>query len=34
VQTADALLVTTRERAQRVKEVVDALRAEGRVELT
>ncbi len=34
VQTPDALLVTTRERAQRVKEVVDALRAEGRVELT
>ena len=33
VQTPDALLVTTRERAQRVKEVVDALRAGGREDL-
>lgn len=34
VQTSDALLVTTRARAQRVKEVVDALRTAGRDELT
>jgi len=34
VQTPDALLVTTRGRAQRVKDVVDALRRTGRDELT
>ncbi|MBR7743553.1 NTP transferase domain-containing protein [Phycicoccus sp. BSK3Z-2] len=34
VDTPDALLVTTRERAQDVKAVVDALKAEGRTDLT
>ena len=34
VDTPDALLVTTRSRAQDVKQVVDALRAEGRTDLT
>ncbi len=34
VDTPDALLVTTRARAQDVKRVVDALRAEGRTDLT
>jgi mannose-1-phosphate guanylyltransferase len=34
VDTPDALLVTTRERAQDVRLVVDRLRAEGRSELT
>jgi mannose-1-phosphate guanylyltransferase len=34
VDTADALLVTTRARAQDVKLVVDALKAEGRTDLT
>jgi mannose-1-phosphate guanylyltransferase len=33
VDTPDAVLVTTRARAQRVKSVVDALRAAGRTEL-
>lgn len=33
VDTPDALLVTTRERAQDVKAVVDALRAQGRTDL-
>ena len=33
VDTPDALLVTTPERAQAVKDVVDRLRAEGRDEL-
>lgn len=33
VDTADALLVTTRDRAQDVKKVVDALTAEGRTDL-
>ena len=33
VDTPDAVLVTTREHAQRVKAVVDALRAEGRGDL-
>lgn len=33
VDTPDALLVTTRARAQEVKAVVDALRAEGRTDL-
>ena len=33
VDTPDALLVTTRARAQDVKQVVDALRAEGRTDL-
>ena len=34
VDTPDALLVTTRERAQVVKAVVDLLKAEGRTDLT
>ena len=34
VDTADALLVTTTERAQDVKRVVDALKAGGRADLT
>ena len=34
VDTPDALLVTTRARAQDVKRVVDALKAEGRADLT
>jgi mannose-1-phosphate guanylyltransferase len=34
VDTPDALLVTTRARAQDVKQVVEALKAEGRTELT
>jgi mannose-1-phosphate guanylyltransferase len=34
VDTPDALLVTTREHAQRVKEVVAGLRASGRADLT
>ncbi len=34
VDTPDALLVTTRERAQDVKAVVDALKAAGRTDLT
>ena len=34
VDTPDALLVTTRARAQDVKAVVDALKAEGRTDLT
>ncbi len=34
VDTADALLVTTTERAQDVKRVVDALKASGRADLT
>jgi mannose-1-phosphate guanylyltransferase len=34
VDTPDALLVTTRARAQDVKKVVDALKAEGRTDLT
>ena len=34
VDTPDALLVTTRARAQDVKAVVDALKAEGRADLT
>ncbi|HEX5970133.1 MAG TPA: mannose-1-phosphate guanylyltransferase, partial [Intrasporangium sp.] len=34
IDTADALLVTTRERAQDVKQVVDELTARGMVELT
>ena len=34
VDTADALLVTTRQRAQDVKAIVDALKATGRTELT
>ncbi len=34
VDTPDALLVTTRARAQDVKRVVDALKAEGRTDLT
>ncbi len=34
VDTPDALLVTTRSRAQDVKRVVDALKAEGRTDLT
>ena len=34
VDTPDALLVTTRARAQDVKLVVDALKAEGRADLT
>ena len=34
VDTPDALLVTSRARAQDVKRVVDALRAEGRTDLT
>ena len=34
VDTPDALLVTTRDRAQDVKAVVDALKAEGRTDLT
>jgi mannose-1-phosphate guanylyltransferase len=33
VDTPDAVLVTTRARAQEVKAVVDALRAEGREDL-
>ena len=33
VDTADAILVTTRERAQDVKQIVDRLRAEGLDEL-
>jgi len=33
VDTGDALLVTTRERAQDVKQVVEALKAEGRTDL-
>ncbi len=33
VDTPDALLVTTRARAQDVKLVVDALKAEGRTDL-
>lgn len=33
VDTPDALLVTTRDRAQQVKDVVDALRAQGRDDL-
>jgi len=33
VQTPDALLVTTRDRAQQVKDVVDAVRARGRDDL-
>ena len=33
VDTPDAVLVTTRERAQDVKGVVDALKAEGRTDL-
>ena len=33
VDTPDALLVMSRERAQDVKAVVDALRAEGRTDL-
>ena len=34
VDTPDALLVTTRARAQDVKAVVDALKAQGRADLT
>ncbi len=34
VDTPDALLVTTRERAQDVKKIVDALKADGREHLT
>ena len=34
VDTADALLVTSTERAQDVKRVVDALKASGRADLT
>ncbi|MDO5630020.1 MAG: mannose-1-phosphate guanylyltransferase [Mobilicoccus sp.] len=34
VDTPDALLVTTRERAQHVKSVVDRLKADGRTDLT
>ncbi len=34
VDTPDALLVTTRARAQDVKQVVEALKAEGRTDLT
>ena len=34
VDTPDALLVTTRARAQDVKPVVDALKAQGRADLT
>jgi mannose-1-phosphate guanylyltransferase len=34
VDTGDALLVTTRERAQDVKQIVEALQADGRAELT
>lgn len=34
VDTPDALLVTTRDRAQQVKSVVDALKESGRTELT
>ncbi|MBW3084682.1 Mannose-1-phosphate guanylyltransferase 1 [Austwickia sp. TVS 96-490-7B] len=34
VDTPDAVLVTTRERAQDVKAIVDRLKAEGRAELT
>ena len=34
VDTPDALLVTTRARAQDVKAVVDALKAQGRTDLT
>ena len=34
VDTPDALLVTTRDRAQDVKRVVDALKAQGRTDLT
>ncbi len=34
VDTADALLVTSTERAQDVKQVVDALKADGRADLT
>jgi len=34
VDTPDALLVTTRARAQDVKQVVDSLKAQGRTDLT
>ncbi len=34
VDTQDALLITTPERAQEVKQIVEALTAQGRVELT
>jgi len=34
VDTPDALLVTTRSRAQDVKRVVDALQEQGRTDLT
>jgi mannose-1-phosphate guanylyltransferase len=34
VDTGDALLVTTRERAQDVKQIVDQLKADGRADLT
>lgn len=34
VDTPDALLVTTRERAQQVKSIVDTLKSTGRAELT
>jgi len=34
VDTGDALLVTTRDRAQDVKQVVEALKADGRADLT
>jgi mannose-1-phosphate guanylyltransferase len=34
VDTGDALLVTTRDRAQDVRQIVDALKAEGRADLT
>ena len=34
VDTPDALLVTTRARAQQVKAVVESLRSDGRTDLT
>ena len=34
VDTGDAVLVTTRARAQDVKQVVDQLKADGRADLT
>ncbi len=34
VDTGDALLVTTRQRAQDVKGIVDTLKATGRTQLT
>ena len=34
IDTPDALLVTTRARAQQVKDVVAALKAQGRDDLT